>query len=180
VRASDEDARIDIALSTSSYAALRRSLVRERDGREYGAFLFGKPQDGGLLEVVGVELLEPRHFSSQSVGYLELRDGALQEMIARAHRSETALIEAHSHPFSTGPRVAFSPFDERGLSEVAPHVAWRLPGRPYVALVFGTDAFDGLFWASSDPSPSGAVDLIVNGERVVGSGESLLQWRRER
>jgi len=168
--------RLRVALSRERHGALRAALVHEGDEREHGAFLFAKPQGNGLLEVVEVELLKADHFESQNFGYLELRDGALQDMILRAHQGELALIEAHSHPFSTGLGVSFSPFDEEGLSEVAPHVAWRLPGRPYVALVFGQKAFDGLFWLGPERSPSGAVDLVLDGELLPSSGQSLHRW----
>ena len=63
---------------------------------------------------------------------------------------------------------------------MAPHVAWRLPGRPYVALVFGQKAFDGLFWSTLERAPSGAVDLVVDGELLPGSGESLHRWGGKR
>ncbi len=172
-----ERPRLRIALSGLCYRSLLAALVREKDEREHGAFLFAKPEAQGLLEVVDVELLQSDHFESQSFGYLELREGALQEMILRAHQSETALIEAHSHPFSIG-RVSFSPFDEDGLREVAPHVVWRLPGRPYVALVFGRKTFDGLFWSKAG-EPSGAVDLVVDGEVLSSTGESLRRWSPE-
>jgi hypothetical protein len=29
-------------------------------------------------------------------------------------------------------------------------MAWRLPGRPYIALVLGPDSFDGLVWHDRD------------------------------
>ena len=176
MRGSEEQRRLDVALSRERYRALRAALIRAGDGREHGAFLFAKPQSEQLVEVIDFELLQAVHFESQGFGYLELRDGALQEMILRAHQCETALIEAHSHPFSIGPSVSFSPFDEEGLSEVAPHVVWRLPGRPYVALVFGQQAFDGLFWSTHSRTPRGTVDLVVDGELLRGSGQSLDRW----
>lgn len=171
-----ENPRFRISLSHERHRRLRSALIREQDPREYGAFLFGEPRGEDLLEVVDMELLRADQLDSQTSGYLELRDEVLQEMILRAHRSSRALIEAHSHPFSTGLTVSFSPFDEAGLSEVAPHVVWRLPGRPYAALVFGHRSFDGLFWSASRPAPSGAVDLVVGDEVLIGSGESLSRW----
>ncbi len=180
MRGSEVEGRLRVALSATHHGALRAALIREGDHREYGAFLFAKVQEDGLLEVIDLELLEASHFKWQSVGYLELRDGALQEMILHAHQTKTALIEAHSHPFSKGQRVTFSRFDEEGLREVAPHVVWRLPGRPYVGLVFGQRAFDGLFWTRPDPEPRGAVDLIVDGTLFPGTGESLSGWGGKR
>lgn len=176
MRGSNAPRRLRVALSRERHRELRAALIRAGDKREHGAFLFAKPQSQQLIEVIDFELLQAVHFESQGFGYLELRDGALQEMLLRAHRSETALIEAHSHPFSIGPGVSFSPFDEEGLSEVAPHIVWRLPGRPYVALVFGQQSFDGLFWSNAEQVPAGAVDLVVGGELLFGSGQSLDRW----
>lgn len=176
MKGSEGQPRLRVELSRECHRGLWAFLVREGDEREHGAFLFAKPQGEGLLELVDAELLQPGHFESQGFGYLELRDGALQDMILRAHQSETALIEAHSHPFSDERDVSFSPFDKAGLREVAPHVTWRLPGRPYVALVFGSKAFDGLFWSSPEPAPTGAVDLVVDGCLLPGTGESLRRW----
>lgn len=163
-------------VSGHSYRTLRSALIREGDYREHGALLLAKPLGDAQIEVTHVELFGPTDFVQQSHGYIELREDALQEMILRAHQRRNALIEAHSHPFSKSPHVGFSPFDEAGLSEVAPHVVWRLPGRAYTALVFGQQGFDGLFWRTTDATPSGAVDLVVDGERLLGSGESLLRW----
>ena len=113
MRGSEGQLRLRVALSRERHGALRVALVREGDEREHGAFLFAKPQGEDLLEVVDVELLEANHFESQSFGYLELRDGALQDMILRAHQSATALIEAHSHPFSIGPAFRSRPLTRR-------------------------------------------------------------------
>ena len=170
--------RLAVVLTEERFATLHASLVRPGDGREHGAFLYGKVHEGGQVEVVDTELLEPVDFTTQSAGYLELREDMLQNVIRRAHESETALIEAHSHPFSKGPHVGFSPIDVGGLREIAPHVVWRLPKRPYVALVFGQHAFDGLFWlaTATEEAPSGSVDLVIDGTRLRGSGESLLRW----
>lgn len=172
--------RLRITLSRELHRVLHAGLIRDGDQREYGAFLFAEPRTYGLLEVVDLELLEADQLDTQTLGYLELRDGGLQKMILRAHKSGTALVEAHSHPFSVGPSVAFSPFDELGLCEVAPHVSWRLPGRPYGALVFGRRAFDGLFWSGPEQAPRGAVDLLVGGELLRSSGESLHRWGKLR
>lgn len=147
-------------------------------GREHGAFLFATLAENTTLTVVDVVLLQPDDFAEQTVDYLELHDGLLQDMIVRAHESNTALVEAHSHPFTRGRRVRFSYFDCEGLAEIGPHVAWRLPGRPYVALVFGRDAFDSLYWEGRERTPRGSVNLLV-GERLLrASRESVRHWKR--
>ena len=105
--------------SERQYRALRSALVLKgyAHGREHGAFLFASQAGNGELDVVDVAVLKPDDFASQTAYYLELHDDALQEMIVRAHRTNTALIEAHSHPFTRGPRVRFSNFDCDKLSQ---------------------------------------------------------------
>ena len=158
------------------YEDLLSALIRERDVREYGAFLFALPDGSARLEVVDVEVLSGADFSAQSMDYLELRADALQAMIVRAHRTETALVEAHSHPFSEGPDVCFSRFDCRALSVAGPQISWRLPGRPYIALVFGRSSFDSLYWADRKRRPEGVVDICVGSTALSASGQSYTTW----
>ena len=161
------------------YRVLRSALIRRGHmrRREQGAFLFASPKGDGEMEVVDIALLKENQFAAQSSCHLQLRDETLQAMIVRAHMSNTALVEAHSHPCSRGPRVRFSPFDLEGLAETGPHMAWRLPGRPYVALVFGRDAFDSLYWEGRDRSPRGCADLVVAGRLLRASRQSERAWR---
>ena len=165
--------------SERQFRALRSALVLEGHarGREQGAFLFASPAGNGALRIIDIALLRPEDFTVQIASYLELQENVLQEMILRAHRTNTALVEAHSHPFTRGPRVRFSPLDCEGLANVGPHVSWRLPGRPYVALVFGWDAFDSLYWEGRERRPRGYVDLLVCGQVLCASRESGRFWR---
>ena len=165
--------------SDGQYRALRSALVLKGHDREHGAFLFASPAANGELNVADVVVLTPDDFATQTAYHLELRSDTLQEMIVRAHGTNTALIEAHSHPFSQGPWVRFSPFDCEGLADIGPHMAWRLPGRPYVALVFGQDAFDSLYWEGQERRPQGSVDLVVAGHLLRASRESERAWRRD-
>ena len=164
--------------SKTQYQALRSALVRASfaDESERGAFLFASPAGDGELKIVDVAVLRTDDFTVQSVRHLELKDDVLQRMIVRAHKTNTALVEAHSHPLSKGPRVRFSSLDCEGLADLGPHMAWRLPGRPYAALVFGQDAFDSLFWEGRERLPQGAMDLIVAGQLLRASRESERVW----
>ena len=165
--------------SAGKFRDFRAALVLEGHarGREHGAFLFASPAGNGALRIIDIKVLMPQDFTMQTARYLELRENVLQEMILRAHRTNTALVEAHSHPFTKGPRVHFSPLDCEGLADVGPHVSWRLPGRPYVALVLGWDAFDSLYWEGGERRPRGYVDLLVGGQVVCASRESERSWR---
>ena len=64
------------------------------------------------------------------------------------------MVEAHAHDWP-GPSTRFSRTDLDGLQSLGPHMTWRLPGRPYTALVFGPDSFDALQW-----HPDGRVTAI--------------------
>ena len=165
--------------SGRQFRTLRSTLVLEgyARGREEGAFLFASPTENRALRVLDVVVLRPEDFTVQTAGYLELQENVLQKMILRAHRTNTALVEAHSHPFTRGRRVRFSPLDCEGLSDIGPHVSWRLPGRPYIALVLGWDAFDSLYWEGQDRRPRGFVDLLVRGQVLRASRESERSWR---
>lgn len=165
--------------SERQYQALRSALVLDgcAYGREQGAFLFASPEEDDTLRVVEVAVLGTQDFTVQTTHYLQLQEDVLQNMILRAHRTSTALVEAHSHPFARGSRVRFSPTDRKGLAEVGPHVAWRLLGRPYIALVFGWNAFDSLYWEGRGRGPRGWVDLLVCGQVIRASRESERLWR---
>ena len=165
--------------AVGQFAALQSAFEREAViyGREHAAFLFASPVLGGDLRVVEVTELAPADFVKQSSEYAELREHVLQGMIVRAHQTGTALIEAHSHPFARGPQIRFSRIDCEGLEQVGPHVSWRLPGRPYVALVFGRDAFDSLYWEGSGQAPRGSFDILASGKLLRASRSSIRSWR---
>ncbi len=165
--------------SERQFRALRSALVLggHLDGREQGAFLFASPEEEGTLRVVEIAVIRTQDFTVQTAHCLQLQEDVLQNMILRAHGTSTALVEAHSHPFTSGSRVCLSPTDREGLAQAGPHVAWRLPERPYIALVFGWDAFDSLYWEGRDRPPRGCVDLLVGGQLLRASRESKRSWR---
>lgn len=165
--------------TANQYQQLRDALMHHHcdEGTEAGAFLFAEPTKDGDLRVVEIDALNPEDFVEQTAKYLELREEVLQAAIVRGHCTGTALVEAHTHPSSRGRRVRFSRLDCDGLKEVGPHVTWRLPNRPYVALVFGRDAFDSLYWESGQRMPQGAVDIRFPGRVLRPSRVTLRKWR---
>ncbi len=160
------------------YSALRAALALDEYSPKFeeGAFLFASPMGTNVWNVVDIKPLRSEDYAMQRGTYVELQEDVLQALILRAHRTHTALIEAHSHPFTGGPRVSFSAFDREELAELAPHVAWRLPGRPFVALVFGRVGFDSLYWEGRGRKPKGHVDLLVCGRVLHASRESERLW----
>lgn len=70
------------------------------------------------------------------------------------------------------------PLDLDGLCEFVPHVLWRLPRRPYSALVPGPDSFDALVWFR--PHEVTRLDAMVVGDTVrLPSGLSYDRATRE-
>lgn len=169
--------RLDLEMNPGEFDDLRWQLLSDEHNHEQAAFLLATLESQGALRVVESIHSGQEDWVRQGVGYLELRDGLLDELIRRAHMQGAALVEAHSHPFDRSLRTRFSPIDERGLAEVAPHVVWRLPDRPYIAFVFGQRGFDSLFWEAKCPEPSGVVALRVGTVVHEPSGLSAREWR---
>ena len=87
-----------------------------------------------------------------------------------AHDLGASIIEAHSHPYAYEHAAAFSTFDLGCLADVVPHVMWRLPGRPYVAMVFAPAGFDGLAWDRDPRAASCAPWLAVDDQLLDPTG----------
>ena len=62
-----------------------------------------------------------------------------------------------------------------GLGDWVPHVRWRLPGRPYAALVFGDDSFDGLVWTGETSEAGPVAGLRVADEMLEPTGLSYAE-----
>lgn len=141
-----------LEMQAGTFPAIVSHLLRPDHWLEEAAFLFARPAVSGdllTMNVLEVDLLEESAFETQESEYLELKDETRAALIRRAHALSACLIELHSHP---GPWPAmFSPADLQGLSETVPHMHWRLPGRPYTALVIARSGFDALVW----PVPNG-------------------------
>jgi molybdopterin/thiamine biosynthesis adenylyltransferase len=108
-------------------------------------------------------------FRDASSGHVELRPAALIDAVNRAAEAGCALVEAHSHPGSSVAR--FSSVDERGLEDVVPYMLGSLPGRVYVATVWGTEGFEGRVWRS-DPgrfSPVSALEIVGSSNGPPGA-----------
>lgn len=130
---------------------------------EEAAFLFCQSKStNGLvvLESRDIWCLAPDSFVSRSEFYLELTDQTRAKIIKHAHDRGLSLVEIHSHPRQQTAEFSWS--DLSGFREFVPHVRWRLPGRPYAAIVFTTTSFDSLAWIDSK-QPAGHCSMIVDG-----------------
>ncbi len=98
---------------------------------------------------------------------VELADDARCRVLQWASGRDGWLIEAHSHLGSLGDPAAFSSVDLASLAEWVPHVRWRLRWRPYAALVFGPQTFDGLAWRGN----KNAMTVRISTSSVAGRVE---------
>lgn len=111
-------------------------------------------------------------YAERSARGLALADHVRPQVLRWAHEHGGALVEAHNH-WHRGP-VGFSRLDVLQLSDIVPGMIWRLPDRPYIAVVAGPDSLDALRWDSPGaPAPVEAVEL--GGRPVVPTGHGLRQ-----
>ena len=166
-----------LILTPELHHALWSHLLPADSHREQAAFLFCKVaqhDDGLVFEAIDAEFLRADDFAAQYSDYIELTDGCRIRLIKRAHNLGAALAEFHSHP---GPwPAAFSPSDRIGLGETVPHMRWRLPGRPYLAVVVAPDDFDALVWTPDSLLPTALDGIDVGEERFVPTNASLEGW----
>jgi proteasome lid subunit RPN8/RPN11 len=169
--------KILLRMPEDVFGDLMRHLLPAGSRREEAAFVFASTTRGEetiSFDVLAAEKLGHEDFDSQMDDYLELGDAARARLIKRAHDLGASLIEMHSHP---GPwPAAFSFADRMGLTETVPHMWWRLPKRPYVAIVVAKSGFDALVWLDNPKIPQ-ALDGLLAGNRLLRpTNNSLKGW----
>jgi hypothetical protein len=107
---------------------------------------------------------------------MELADHVRPELIQWAHAQGAAIVEAHGHLLP--PPTGFSPTDLRGLTDAVPQLLWRLPGRPYTALVLGTADADALTWHTAD-QPQLPHNVILGRTPLTPTGIGVKQLRNQ-
>lgn len=155
-----------LAVNAEIYRGLLTHLDSSED--EQVAFFFTAfPAAGESLEVIELYKVPAEGFDDQSPFYLALSDETRAYVFGRATELNGGLVEAHSHLH--GP-ADFSRTDLEGFEEWVPHVRWRLPDRPYVALVFAGREFDALVWnRGEEPGPLREIRVDgVRSERPTG------------
>ena len=115
--------------------------------------------------------LKQEDFVFRSEYHFEVKDHVRAKMIKQAHDMNLVLMEAHSHIEQKDAK--FSPTDWIGFNEFVPHVIWRLKGKPYIAIVFASNSFDGLVWFQNHQHPM-QLDKIVAGSHNHKSSKRSL------
>ena len=170
--------KAELSFTSEQHQKLCRHLFREGGRCEEGAFLhssIAQSVNTRLLSVKELTLLPANAFLSRSSYYLELKDDARASVMKRAHELNAILVEVHSHPLQQ--EAQFSPSDLSGFETFVPYVNWRLPGRPYVAIVHALDSFDALVWERAGDMPQSLDGITVDGRRHVPTGHTLKHWR---
>ncbi len=165
-----------IDVTTRQKTAIWDHLLPEGATRESAAFIFASVQESPHMLVLTAQdftLVGKDGFRAQYDDYIELSDEARISIIKKAHRTNTALIELHSHPFDSPWAPSFSLADMNGFGETVPHMWWRLPGRPYAAIVVAPNGFDSLVWQKGPHAPDCLTALRVDGETLLPTDMTL-------
>lgn len=165
-----------IDLTERQYTEIWKHLLPKGATRESAAFIFAEFQEENQSLTFKTQdhfLVGQDGFKAQYDDYIELSDETRISIIKKAHQTNTALIELHSHPFNSARSAAFSLADMNGFEDTVPHMWWRLPGRPYAAIVVSPCGFDSLVWLNDPHSPECLTALRVDGELLMPTGMTL-------
>jgi molybdopterin-synthase adenylyltransferase len=135
---------------------------------EGAAFLAVEPSRGRLV-LHSYRVFRRDELEGDGYGELALREEPKVDALAAIKQAGHALVEAHTHPGAAA-KVAFSSYDEEELPAFARYVRLKLPGRPFGAVVFGSEGYTGRTW-----SDHGVVPLTITG---VGEAGKLVSWTR--
>ena len=163
-------------LTKLQYTEIWKHLLPEGASSEFAAFIFAEFGESNRSLVLTAEdffLVGQDGFKAQYDDYIELSDETRISIIKKAHRTNAALIELHSHPFDSPWAAAFSLADMSGFEETVPHMWWRLPSRPYAAIVVAPCGFDSLVWWKDPHSPEYLTALRVDGEILQPTNMTL-------
>jgi len=136
---------------------------------EQGAFLLAQAEKyRSVFQLSAFELIRipPTGWNIQSAYHLELSEAERARIMKSARDRGCSLIECHSHPHS-GDYAEFSYTDRLGLNEFVPYVRWKLDSRPYGALVWGENSFDGRIWYDDFAKSHLVSEVIITGAKKV-------------
>lgn len=143
---------------------------------EDAAFAYVKSHirnDRLIFEVIDWDPIHENDFESRSAYHLSLSFETQGKIIKKAHDLNASLVEFHSH--SGDFPVKFSYSDFIGFEEFVPHVWWRLNGKPYLAVVFNHNSFDGLAWIENPNIPQQLNCIRVENKELRPTQRTLIE-----
>lgn len=160
-------------MAEAEYARLHKHLFGGKT--EQAAFGLAKPasEPNGDLALHELYLIPANEFAVQTSFHIELLPIVQERMIKAAFDSGSSLVEFHSHRSRYLAR--FSGSDMLGFREFVPHILWRLPGRPYVAVVLHERSLDGLLWALGERPAEQLEGIVAGGNDVAATRDTLKQ-----
>ena len=144
----------DLHCNTAAYTGLLTFLSSEM---ERFVFLHLSSREGhdDTWDIAQIQALDAdTDYETQSELHLVVSDAARRNAIRIAHQNNYALAEA----------------DMNSLSEAVPQLLWRLPGRPYIALVLTDSNFDALVFSAGGIDTLGA--WVIDGQAIAPTGLS--------
>ena len=149
---------MDYTLSLTRHAAetLQAHLLGDRGREQMAVTLCGinHLHRQVRLLVRDVILLPPDAFRQQTNARLELEPAVQAFIHQRAHHHGLVQVDWHSHP-GRGPRLSFSPTDDRHEAAQAAYLAHRMGGVPYGSVVVNDDALDARIWITRSRTRKG-------------------------
>lgn len=148
-----------------SIEELKDYLFPAHSETEHAVFLFATMKKDSFM-AIDFKVLEETDFDVQSDYHIQVKPETIASLIKLAHDTRTSLIEIHSHVDQNKAKFSYS--DWSGFEDFVPHVLWRLPDRPYAALVFTKETFDGLYWENDMIEPK-SIEKIVDKKTIIHS-----------
>lgn len=144
----------------------KKHLLKE--GEAFAFFLCGLAEfedSTNFLVRHTILLLDTDFELVEGVG-LQMKLESLLQVTNRARKEQSALVEAHSHPWSKKD-LCFSQTDLKGLKEFVPYILDDIPGMPYAATVWGTESIDGIRWKSSPKQAANLAEMRIVGKNLA-------------
>lgn len=168
--------RTALSLPLEIYNELKAHLLPDDAEIEEAAMVFASVRNYADLMQLDYKDWYPvpsEDYVYQSSGYIELTDKARAAIIKHAHDLNACLVEFHSHPYPY--EACFSWSDLLGFKEFVPHIWWRLPDRPYAAVVVSPSGFDALIWIDN-PEDAKMLDAMKIGDQIMYPTGRTLKW----
>ena len=159
---------MELSISEEEWQSVKSYL--QDDEEKVAFFYIENSENSNIWSVNGIKFLEPVDYANQSLYGVELADHVRPQIISYALSSKKGIAEIHMHGGKFP--AMFSGIDIDGLRSLAPHMLWRLRTMPYVALVLGSDDYDGLVWFDVKAGVQTIRALRIDSKNLMPTGLS--------